>query len=181
MRPRPQMPDARQRVQLKSTRRRAMDAWSFAASGLTIHFPGATWSLRRGQHDPDAELDNRERRLPMLEEGQALAGERFPQPPRHQPPLVKRFEIGAIAHPPTRASSVHHRTRVVQEEDRAPFHLQSLHKCQIARRPSQLATTRSPPGWRTNSTNGASDTESVRGSSVAFRTTDEKKAMRGSV
>ncbi len=110
------MVDARgQRVQLQVTAETtAGQRATLSASGLTISFPGFLRAYVEGSDDPDAELDNRERRLPTMEEGQSLQGNRF-TPASHstQAParfteasLVKRLEDLGVGRPSTYASII---------------------------------------------------------------------------
>ncbi len=84
----------------------------FAASGRTITFPGFLRAYVQGVDDPDSELDDRERLLPPLSEGDPLACERL-KPSGHEtrPParfteasLVQRLEELGVGRPSTYAS-----------------------------------------------------------------------------
>ncbi len=84
----------------------------FAASGKTITFPGFLRAYVEGSDDPDAELEDAERRLPRVERGQALSALSLdPQGHTTQPParyteasLVKAMEELGIGRPSTYAS-----------------------------------------------------------------------------
>jgi DNA topoisomerase-1 len=85
---------------------------TFAASGRTITFPGFLRAYVQGSDDPESELDDREKILPPLEHGDALAVERL-EPTGHEtrPParyteasLVQRLEELGVGRPSTYAS-----------------------------------------------------------------------------
>jgi DNA topoisomerase-1 len=86
----------------------------FAASGYTITFPGFLRAYVEGTDDPAAELENQERHLPAVTEGQPLSGERFtPQGHQTQPParfteasLVRRMEELGVGRPSTYAAII---------------------------------------------------------------------------
>ena len=86
----------------------------FAAGGYTITFPGFLRAYVEGSDDPSAELENRERPLPPLREGQSLSGRRFvAQAHKTQPParfteasLVRRLEELGVGRPSTYASII---------------------------------------------------------------------------
>ena len=72
-----QMADARgRRVSAPADRRRPRRAGGgrslFSASGKTITFPGFLRAYVEGSDDPDAELEDRETRLPALDQGEAV-------------------------------------------------------------------------------------------------------------
>ena len=84
----------------------------FAASGRTIGFPGFLRAYVEGSDDPDAELDDKEKRLPPLAAEQVLAVARL-EPTGHdtKPParyteasLVRRLEELGVGRPSTYAS-----------------------------------------------------------------------------
>jgi DNA topoisomerase-1 len=84
----------------------------FSASGRTITFPGFLRAYVQGSDDPESELDDKEKILPPLEEGDALAVERL-EPTGHEtrPParyteasLVQRLEELGVGRPSTYAS-----------------------------------------------------------------------------
>ncbi|MBT8240033.1 MAG: type I DNA topoisomerase [Acidimicrobiia bacterium] len=86
----------------------------FAASGKTIHFPGFMRAYVEGSDDPDAALDDQERHLPPVAEGEDV-GVREMEPKGHEtkPParfteasLVKRLEELGIGRPSTYASII---------------------------------------------------------------------------
>ncbi|HET9258507.1 MAG TPA: type I DNA topoisomerase [Acidimicrobiia bacterium] len=84
----------------------------FGASGRTITFPGFLRAYVQGSDDPESELDDKEKILPPLEEGDSLAVERL-EPTGHEtrPParyteasLVQRLEELGVGRPSTYAS-----------------------------------------------------------------------------
>ena len=86
----------------------------FATSGKVIAFPGFLRAYVEGSDDPDAELEDQERRLPAMAEGDVLGLERL-EPKGHstKPParyteasLVKRLEELGIGRPSTYASII---------------------------------------------------------------------------
>ncbi len=86
----------------------------FAASGQTITFPGFMRAYVEGSDDPDAELEDQERRLPRLAEGDDLAVVALEatghetKPPRRftEASLVQRLEELGIGRPSTYASII---------------------------------------------------------------------------
>ncbi|MEU6927686.1 type I DNA topoisomerase [Streptomyces sp. NPDC046385] len=86
----------------------------FSASGKTITFHGFMKAYVEGADDPNAELDDRERRLPQVAEGDALAAEQITvdghatKPPARytEASLVKELEEREIGRPSTYASII---------------------------------------------------------------------------
>ena len=86
----------------------------FATSGKTITFPGFLRVYVQGSDDPEADLDDQERRLPVLSEGDALSvdeieakGHETKPPARYtEASLVKRLEELEIGRPSTYASII---------------------------------------------------------------------------
>ena len=84
------------------------------ATGKVISFPGFLRAYVEGADDPEAELEDRERRLPVLEEGDVLdVREVAPKGHETQPParfteasLVKQLEELGIGRPSTYASII---------------------------------------------------------------------------
>ncbi|MGH3417074.1 MAG: DNA topoisomerase, partial [Actinocrinis sp.] len=93
----------------------------FTASGKIISFHGFLKAYVEGSDDPDAELDDRERRLPALEEGQGLAageidaeGHSTKAPARYtEASLIKELEEREIGRPSTYASIIN----TIQQRD----------------------------------------------------------------
>jgi len=88
------------------------EAAVFGASGRTITFPGFLRAYVQGSDDPESELDDKEKILPPLTEGDPLAVERL-EPTGHEtrPParyteasLVQRLEELGVGRPSTYAS-----------------------------------------------------------------------------
>ncbi|MEU2226863.1 type I DNA topoisomerase [Streptomyces sp. NPDC018347] len=86
----------------------------FSASGKTITFHGFLKAYVEGADDPNAELDDRERRLPQVAEGDALSveeitvdGHATKAPARYtEASLVKELEEREIGRPSTYASII---------------------------------------------------------------------------
>ncbi|MEU1817215.1 type I DNA topoisomerase [Streptomyces roseifaciens] len=86
----------------------------FSASGKTITFHGFMKAYVEGADDPNAELDDRERRLPQVAEGDPLAAEEITadghatKPPARytEASLVKELEEREIGRPSTYASII---------------------------------------------------------------------------
>ncbi|WP_322760348.1 type I DNA topoisomerase [Frankia sp. Cr2] len=86
----------------------------FSASGKVITFPGFLRAYVEGADDPDAELEDRERRLPDVRQGDRLAtrelnprGHTTNPPPRFtEASLVKTLEELGIGRPSTYASII---------------------------------------------------------------------------
>ncbi|MFE1912282.1 type I DNA topoisomerase [Streptomyces anandii] len=86
----------------------------FTASGKTITFHGFLKAYVEGADDPNAELDDRERRLPQVAEGDALSAEEITadghatKPPARytEASLVKELEEREIGRPSTYASII---------------------------------------------------------------------------
>ncbi|AZM54617.1 type I DNA topoisomerase [Streptomyces sp. WAC 01529] len=84
----------------------------FSASGKTITFHGFLKAYVEGADDPNAELDDRERRLPQVSEGDALSADELSvdghatKPPARytEASLVKELEEREIGRPSTYAS-----------------------------------------------------------------------------
>ncbi|MFC8532530.1 type I DNA topoisomerase [Streptomyces sp. NPDC057249] len=86
----------------------------FSASGKTITFHGFMKAYVEGADDPNAELDDRERRLPQVTEGDALSADEMSvdghatKPPARytEASLVKELEEREIGRPSTYASII---------------------------------------------------------------------------
>ncbi len=86
----------------------------FATSGKTITFPGFLRVYVQGSDDPEADLDDQERRLPVMAEGDPLAVDQVEakghttKPPARftEASLVKRLEELGIGRPSTYASII---------------------------------------------------------------------------
>jgi DNA topoisomerase-1 len=110
-----QMPNARgQRILVQVEGRAGGTAALFQASGKTIEFPGFLRAYVEGSDDPDAELEDQERLLPPLAEGQTLSCralaplEHTTQPPARfsEAALIKELEKEGIGRPSTYASII---------------------------------------------------------------------------
>lgn len=86
----------------------------FVANGYTVTFPGFLRAYVEGSDDPDSELEQRERPLPAVSEGEQLSGTEFtPKEHETQPParfteasLVRRLEELGVGRPSTYASII---------------------------------------------------------------------------
>ncbi|HET9059222.1 MAG TPA: type I DNA topoisomerase [Acidimicrobiales bacterium] len=100
-------------VRLGATSSAGEDA-EFAANGRVVDFPGFLRAYVEGSDDPEAELEDREVRLPRLASGDALAAETLePQGHSTQPParyteasLVKALEELGVGRPSTYATVI---------------------------------------------------------------------------
>lgn len=100
-------------VKIAGTSTDGRDA-EFSASGKTITFHGFLKAYVEGADDPNAELDDRERRLPQVAEGDALSAEEITvdghatKPPARytEASLVKEMEEREIGRPSTYASII---------------------------------------------------------------------------
>ncbi|MFE1952226.1 MULTISPECIES: type I DNA topoisomerase [Streptomyces] len=100
-------------VKIAGTSADGRDA-EFSASGKTITFHGFLKAYVEGADDPNAELDDRERRLPQVAEGDALSAEELTvdghatKPPARytEASLVKELEEREIGRPSTYASII---------------------------------------------------------------------------
>ena len=110
-----QMEDARGEGVAVSLKAKAQGTEAeFQVRGNTITFPGFLRAYVEGSDDPGAELENRERPLPPLAEGQKVGVDKF-EPNLHetQPParyteasLVRRLEELGVGRPSTYASII---------------------------------------------------------------------------
>jgi DNA topoisomerase-1 len=110
-----QMEDARgQRVSVRLAGKTSGEVAEFTASGLTIDFPGFLLAYVEGSDNPAAEIEEKERHLPPLAEGESIsATELRPEGHETQPParfteasLVKRLEELGVGRPSTYASTL---------------------------------------------------------------------------
>lgn len=100
-------------IRLGGTAADGRDA-EFATSGKVISFPGFLRAYVEGSDDPDAELDDKERRLPAMEEGDAARldeveakGHETKPPARYtEASLVRRLEELGVGRPSTYASII---------------------------------------------------------------------------
>ncbi|MFF1452914.1 type I DNA topoisomerase [Streptomyces sp. NPDC058274] len=100
-------------VKIAGTSADGRDA-EFSASGKTITFHGFLKAYVEGADDPNAELDDRERRLPQVAEGDPLSAEELSvdghatKPPARytEASLVKELEEREIGRPSTYASII---------------------------------------------------------------------------
>ncbi|WP_151477751.1 type I DNA topoisomerase [Streptomyces albicerus] len=100
-------------VKIAGTASDGRDA-EFSASGKTITFHGFLKAYVEGADDPNAELDDRERRLPQVNEGDRLSAEEISvdghatKPPARytEASLVKELEEREIGRPSTYASII---------------------------------------------------------------------------
>src|SRR5207244_3433956 len=111
-----QMADARgRRVSLRlGATSTAGEAVLFSATGRNITYAGFLRAYVEGSDDPDAELEDRESRLPAVEQGEAVANESLgaaghaTQPPARytEASLVAELETRGIGRPSTYASVI---------------------------------------------------------------------------
>ena len=112
-----QMADARGeslKIELGAVGTRSGRDARFTASGKTIAFPGFLRAYVEGRDDPDAALDDQERRLPEMSEGDSVTvagveakGSETKPPARYtEASLVKRLEELGIGRPSTYASII---------------------------------------------------------------------------
>ena len=108
-----QMEDARgETLSVKIEAQAGEQVAELSVSGRTITFPGFLRAYVEGSDDPETELENRDKPLPPLAEGEALRGEAFtPNGHETQPParfteasLVRALEELGVGRPSTYAS-----------------------------------------------------------------------------
>lgn len=106
-----QMVDAKQK---QVSAKIQVDDAIFAASGMTIEFPGFLRAYVEGSDDPEAELADREVRLPQLKKGESISCAKLtPTDHETKPParyteasLVQTMEKEGIGRPSTYASII---------------------------------------------------------------------------
>ncbi len=110
-----QMADATgETLQVRLTAPAGDRSTEFSTSGRTITFPGFLRAYVEGSDDPDAELDDQERRLPALAEGDTVqveaaeAGGHETKPPARftEASLVRKLEELGVGRPSTYASII---------------------------------------------------------------------------
>ena len=146
----------------------------FSASGKTITFHGFLKAYVEGADDPNAELDDRERRLPQVAEGDALTAEEISvdghatKPPARytEASLVKELEEREIGRPSTYASiigTILDRGYVFKKGTAlVPSFLASPWSTCWRSTSAGSSTTTSPPRWRTTSTASRAGEAAVR-------------------
>ena len=103
-----------ERTRVEVTVSHSGDEFMFGASGKAIIFPGFLRAYVEGADDPDADLGDRERILPVMEQGQVLdlrsllATEHSTKPPARytEASLVKELEAEGVGRPSTYASII---------------------------------------------------------------------------
>ncbi|BFO14011.1 hypothetical protein SHKM778_03990 [Streptomyces sp. KM77-8] len=136
----------------------------FSASGKTITFHGFLKAYVEGADDPNAELDDRERRLPQVAEGDALTADEItvdghatkPRPATPRRRWSRSWRSGrSAARRRTRRSSARSSTAVMCSRRARPWCRRSSPSPWSTCWRSTSAgssTTTSPRGWRTTST-----------------------------
>ncbi len=89
--------------------------YTFRATGQTIEFPGFIRVYVEGTDDPDESLNNQEKILPKMDEGDGLdldslnSSQHFTKPPARytEASLVKKMEAEGIGRPSTYAPTIH--------------------------------------------------------------------------